>query len=117
MENIRTIIATEHDGTDTRTLVINIRILDGDPQSFDVKDAVTKAVHEYLCTEEGKEVYDHNCEGFNWADFESNVPNEICHRHGFEKVESTTSDLEVDWDEHLADDGALNEFWSKEDDE
>lgn len=31
MENIRTIIATEHDGMDTRVLVINVRVLDGDP--------------------------------------------------------------------------------------
>lgn len=112
MNNIRTIVATEHDGMETRSLVINIHVLDEtQASSFDIKSAVKKATHDYLCTKEGKEVFDYNCGGFNWADFESNVPNEYCRKYGFEKIESCASDLEVNWDEHLADDQALNQFW------
>ncbi len=113
MKDIMTIVATEHDDDmDTRSLVINIRILDeSQASSFDIRSAVRKAVHEYLCTKEGKAIYDYNCGGFNWADFEPNVPNEICRKYGFEKIESCRNDLEVDWDEHLADDKALRKFW------
>lgn len=115
MNDIMTIVATQRDGTDTRTLTLTIRrMLNGDPRTFDAKGAVREAVHEYLCTKDGKAVYDHNCESFNWADFESDVPNEICRRHGFEKIESSVSEIQVDWDEHLADDEALRAFWEKE---
>ncbi len=115
MKGIMTIVATEHDGPDVRALAINIRILDKNgAASFDARSAVRKAVHEYLCTKKGKAVYDYNCGGFNWADFESNVPNRICRKYGFEKIESCTDDLEVSWDEQLADDGALREFWGRD---
>lgn len=117
MENIRTIIATEHDGIDTRVLVINVRVLNGDLQVFNLEGAVQKAVHEFLCTKEGIGIYESNCEIFDWGDFEQNVPNEICRKHGFEKIESTLSDLNVNWDEHLADDEALNKFWEEREQE
>lgn len=117
MDDIITIVATEHDGLDVRVLVINARIIDGDPRTFDLKGAVRKAVHEFLCTKGGKEIYDCNCGGFNWADFEPYVPNEICRKYGFEKLDSAVSDLEVDWDEHLADDEALEKFWDNKDED
>lgn len=117
MNDVITIVATEHDGLDVRVLAINARVIDGDPQTFDLKGAVRKAVHEFLCTKEGKTTYDYNCGSFNWADFESEVPNEICRRYGFEKLESAVSDVEVDWDEHLADDEALKKFWGNNDED
>ena len=75
--HIVTIMATEHDGSNTRNIAINLNILDENPGNFDIKDAVRKAVHEYLCTDT----------------------------------------IDVDWDEQLADDDALNDFWHKDDEE
>lgn len=115
--HIVTIMATEHDGSNTRNIAINLNILDENPGNFDIKDAVRKAVHEYLCTEEGRKTYDYNCGCFNWADFETNVPNEICRRYGFKKIKLFTDTIDVDWDEQLADDDALNDFWHKDDEE
>ncbi len=118
MHNIMSIVATEHGGRSLiRSIPINIHVLDDNTSDFDIRSAVEKAVCDYLCTPEGKRVYDYNCESFNWGDFEANVPNEICQKYGFEKIEPVANILEVDWDEQLADGAALADFWHKDEDE
>lgn len=112
MLNTQTIIATERDGMNVRTIAIVYEVIREDPD-FDLKEAVKAAVKDYLHTIEGKRVYEYNQECFNWADFEANVPNELCEQYGFRKVETMFSDIEVDWDEHLVDDEDFEKFWGK----
>lgn len=100
-ELIRNVVAVERDGMDMRTLTIPLKVPDAD---FDVMDAVRKACTYYVTkTDEGRKVFAYNCNEFNWADFESNVPNDICRMFGFEKLESCGSDCIADWDEELVD--------------
>lgn len=113
MARIEMIIATEQDGLQTRTIAIPCKIHIGNP-NFSLADVVRNAVKEYLHTEEGKETYEYNCRCFNWADFDTHVPNSICLKYGFEKMEASGENLTVDWDEQLADEVEFNEFWQKE---
>lgn len=113
MARIEMIIATEQDGLKTRTIAIPCKIHIGNP-NFSLADAVRNAVKEYLHTEEGKETYGYNCRCFNWADFDVHVPNSICLKYGFEKMETSGKNLTVDWDEQLADEAEFDEFWQKE---
>lgn len=114
--NIKTIVAIEHDGLKTRAMTINIKILnETTADTFDIIKAVKYAVHDYLCTNEGWNVYLANCHNFNWADVNDHLPNEFCREYGFEKIDCEFSDIEVDWDEHLADDENLSIFWESND--
>ena len=97
-----TIMAVERDGLDVRTMTIPIQIND---ESIDIQEAVQKACTFYANTEEGRRTFEYNCRSFNWADFESEVPNDICRKFGFEKVYQ--KDLTVDWDEQLVDESEL----------
>ena len=104
--NINTIIAIERDGLDVRVLTIPVQVND---ESIDLREAVRKACAYYAKTEEGRKTYEYNCHCFNWADFEAEVPNEICRKFGFEKLEGNTGDITVNWDEQLVDDSDLEE--------
>ncbi len=101
---LRTVTAIERDGLDVRVLVLNF---DVPSKEFDLMAAVKAAALEYCQTEDGKKTYNYNCRCFNWADFEMNVPNEICAKHGFTVLESPVSDLVVDWDEQLVDEAEV----------
>ncbi len=98
---LRNIIAIEYDGRETRAISISFEVPDKD---FDLVSAVRKAAMDFCRTEEGSRVYEFNCNCFNWADFEVSVPNSICEKYGFKKVDSCLSDIVVSWDEHLVDD-------------
>lgn len=111
MNETISIIVTEYDRADEKASVLNIRILDRHKCGDDITEAAKKAVHAFLCTEEGYAIYQHNCECFNWMDFWDNVPDTICREYGFEKLSSELETVTVDWDEHLADDGAVEAFW------
>lgn len=96
------ICVNEISGLQTRSFIIDIKIFDKKIKTLDdVKNAVMKACTEYINTEIGKKTYEYNCECFNWADFESEVPNEICRKYGFEKESMPVADEFVDWDEQL----------------
>ena len=114
MNETLSIIVTEHDGADERTCVLNVRILDKIKCGNDITEAARKAVHAFLCTPEGRDIYLYNCKCFNWMDFWDNVPNAFCQEYGFEKLYSGHETMNVDWDEHLADDNAVEAFWGKE---
>lgn len=104
---LKAITVIERDGLDVRALTILLRVLSDDPD-FDLKQAVRDACTQYVLTEDGKAVYSYNCGCFNWADFETNVPNDICRQHGFEKVDyGLLSDEDADWDEQLVDESRL----------
>lgn len=106
MEKQQTILAIEHDGMNIRAMLIHLAILSDDP-GFDIEAAVINACTEYVQTPEGKKTYEHNCGCFNWADFSASVPDEICRRHGFAKINHQTAEKDVDWDQHLVDDSRL----------
>ena len=94
------ITAVEREGFSVRMLTMTFRV----NQDVDIVNAVKDASKEFIQTELGRSLYAYNCYYFNWADFWSNVPNEICEKHGFSKIDSGISDFEVDWDEQLVDD-------------
>lgn len=101
-----TVVAIERDGLSVRTLTIFLQILQ---PGIDVVQAVKNACTEYVQTPEGANVYSYNCGSFNWADFVSNVPNEICEKYGFRRIDDSISEIEVNWDEHLVGDGELSQ--------
>ncbi len=103
---LRTVIAIERDGLDLRVLTLQF---DVPSKEFDLKDAVCKAATDYCKTPDGKRTYDYNCSFFNWADFAMSVPQEFCEKHGFKRIDSVVSDIEVDWDEQLVDDAQIRE--------
>ena len=96
------IVALDRDGIETRLLTIVVDILS---DGIDLREAVRNACTEYCKTEEGKKVYEDNCNSFNWGDFELHVPNSICEKHGFVKVSMDMQDDEFDFNEQL-----VNEF-------
>lgn len=100
-KNTQAVMAMEQDGPGFNIICIACNILSDGP--LDLHAAVKEAVTEYLHTEEGRTVYEHNCGCFNWTDFEMHVPNEICRNHGFEKLTAYHTDILVDLGEHLAD--------------
>lgn len=52
----------------------------------DILDLVKKATEEYLKTEEGRKIYEDNCNDFDLIDFDNYVPNSICEEFGFVKI-------------------------------
>lgn len=95
-----TITATEHDGFDTRTLIINLDVFKED---IDIIEACKEATREFTATDDGFNTYINNCKCFNWADFEMYVPNDICEKYGFRKIDSNVTNIDVNWDEQLID--------------
>lgn len=104
---LRTVVAIERDGLDLRVLTILFEVPSED---FNLEYWVRKAATDYCLTNEGRAVYKYNCRCFNWADFESTVPNSFCEKYGFKKVSAgILSDITVNWDEHLVDDSQMVE--------
>lgn len=101
---LKTVIAVENDGMDTRVLVLN---LDLPSKDFDWKAAVEAACVEFCQSEYGKSVFEHNCNQFNWADFDLYVPDEICQKHGFRKIGAEIADETVNFDEQLVDESEV----------
>ena len=62
-------------------------------QNIDLKQAIKDACREFIVTPEGLKLYSKNHEQFNWQHFAANVPNTICEKYGFKKVQS-----EIEWD-------------------
>ena len=96
----KTVVAMERDGLDVRTIVLNFEV---SSEIFDIVAAAKAAAKEYCLTEEGKRTYEGNCNCFNWGDFDAYVPQNICRRHGFAKIEPPVPDVFVDFDEQLVD--------------
>lgn len=102
------IVATETYGCETRNLVIVLDVFD---ENINIEQAVSDACKEYCLTDEGKRTYEGNCNCFNWGDFDAYVPDEICERHGFRKVDSVSAE-EFIFDQQLVDE---NDIFPEED--
>lgn len=102
------VLVTEHDGFNTRSFVLPLKTKDA-INLDELRRRVMAACDEYVRTPEGKRTYSYNCGCFNWADFESDVPDEICRKHGFTKNTVGEINYEVDWDEHLVTDTETDE--------
>lgn len=94
------IIAIEYDGRNVQAIMIELSIFSDDPD-FDIRKAIKDACIEYTQTPEGRKTYKGNNNNFNWGDFVACVPNEICKKHGFERIADTLSQTEVDFNEQL----------------
>lgn len=94
------ITAIERDDSSIRILTMTFHV----NQDVDIVRAVKDACNEFIQTELGRSLYAYNCYCFNWGDFWDNVPNEICEKHGFKKIDSRISDFGVDWNEQLVSD-------------
>jgi hypothetical protein len=95
---IQAVTAREQDGMDVRLLTIMFEVDDG----VDLMEAVRKASEEYIRTEAGRAAMNYSGGSFNWADFDMYVPNEICEKYGFRKMDGCLSQ-ETSWDEQLID--------------
>lgn len=73
--------------TGTKTLVLEKL----DPK-IDIYKAIREATYEYLLTNEGFQIWQKKKHQFSYANFKRYVPNEICEKHGFRKLESTKTD-------------------------
>lgn len=67
----------------------------------DLVDAIKKASDDFVNTEYGNQVYQMNGQRFDWIDFYQNVPNEICSKYGFQKLEEKKANYVVDMDVKL----------------
>ena len=103
---IKTIVATERDGFDIRTLSISFDVPSDD---FDLIEAVKKAATDYCLTDEGKMVYEGNCNCFNWGDFATYVSNSFCEPYGFKQINSDVSEISVNFDEQLVNESDIFE--------
>lgn len=97
---IRNVVAVERDGFNVRTLTVSFEVPD---ENFNLIRAIKNACNEYIRTEDGRKTYIGNCDAFNMGDMVSYVPNSICEKYGFKMSDSVLSDIEIDWDEQLAD--------------
>lgn len=106
---LATIVATDKDGLDVRTLTITLDVFNND---IDVEKAVIDACTEYCKTEEGRWTYcECNCFNFNWGDFTTYVPNEICEKHGFKIIDTAqVEELCFDFNQQLVDEDDVMDY-------
>lgn len=96
-------IASEMDGLDVINLVMVMEVDEERIKSpCDFAQAVRNACKEYCLTDEGRRVYEGNCNCFNWGDFDTYVPNAICEKYGIRKTLTTVSE-QFYFDEQLVD--------------
>ena len=96
---LRTITAIEREGMDVLSLTMVFEVANTE---FDLIAAAMAAATDDCKTAEGCEIFSRNRESFNWADLDMYVPNKICEKHGFKKVDSCLSEV-VDWNGQLVD--------------
>ena len=106
-------IVVEEYGTRTnRSFTLLLQLLSDELKTEeDIKTAVRNACTDYVSTDTGKHTYEYNCHNFNWADFEMEIPDYFCVKHGFKIIPQpeATITMKVDWDEHLVNDDELEE--------
>lgn len=99
--------ATETDGLNVTHLVM---LMEVDPtiikDKSDFEKAVISASTEYCLTQEGKKTFEDNCNCFNWGDFDTHVPNDICEKYGIRKVSSSVTG-EFIFDQQLVDENTV----------
>lgn len=99
MSAIRIISAEDRDGFNVRTLTL---VFEVPSVNFDLNAAVRAAATEYCQTEKGRNTYLFtNCHNFNWGDFDLYVPEAICKKHGFRKLDAYIAEEFTDFNEQL----------------
>ena len=91
------IVAQDQDGLDVRTSVFVLEA----PAEVDIVKAVKAACKEFCETETGKKIYEENGNCFNWGDFDTNIPDSICQKHGFSRIDFSMRTMDVDFNEQL----------------
>ena len=100
MSRLQIVQARKMEGFNTKIVCLPFRILSQD-EDFSFQKAVKDAVQTYLATESGARYLREMRGTFDWFDFDAFVPNSICRLYGFEKVEESNEDIEVDGTENL----------------
>ena len=62
-------------------------------KNVSIEELVAKATKEFLNTEDGKKVLEETCGNFNYVDFGMYVPNSICLKYGFLKLEEYNNEI------------------------
>ena len=91
------VTAVKQDGLTVRVVTL---LLETDDEKLDINTAIRNACKEYIRTPEGKNTLRRTSGCFNWADFIKNVPDTICCRHGFVKIDIDENYV-TQWDEQL----------------
>lgn len=111
-EKLVTIVtAVERDGFDLRLMTVLFEVPNKD---FDLLQAITKAVGEYVKTKEGRETYNNNCGYFNLADVVNSLPASFMEAQGFRMIDAGLTDMEIDWDHEF---GPGSDAFDDEDEE
>jgi hypothetical protein len=100
---VKIIPVVDRDGLNVKVMILSLDVDKG----VDVYKAVEAACTEYCKTEEGKRTYEGNCNSFNWGDFETYVPDEICRKHGVRKIDSFMCEDEIDFNQQLVDEDEI----------
>ena len=62
-------------------------------KNVSIEELVAKATKEFLNIEDGKKVLEETCGNFNYANFGMYVPNSICSKYGFLKLEEYNNEI------------------------
>jgi ferredoxin len=95
---IQIVVAKDDDMVDAGQTVLAFDVDEG----VDLEGAVCDACEEYVRTSGGLDTLKNNDGYFNWLDFDKCVPNEICEKYGFRKMDDVIVN-EHDCDEQLVD--------------
>lgn len=95
--NRKVFFAVEKKDRYERRMVMHVEIAD----CVDFIEAVKAACTEYCRTEEGRNVYMHNKNDFNWEHFDMYVPNKICEKHGFRKLRFSIEADNIEFNQQL----------------
>ena len=90
MSRIVYLVAKENIGLDENIVVIPFKV---ENTNVSIEELVAKATKEFLNTEDGKKVLEETCGNFNYADFDTYVPNSICGKYGFLKLEDYNNEI------------------------
>lgn len=94
----KVILAIDQCEENCHILPIAIRITD-EAKCKDIHASVRKACEEWVGMEEGCRIYEQNNGTWDWEDFQKHVPNSICEKYGFVKLDAETE--QVVFDEQL----------------
>ena len=72
-------------------------------ESIDVLEAIKLVVKGFINTKEGRTIYEDNNNEFNWGDFIRFIPNSMCEKYGFKKI--NLEEIEANFYEELYDEG------------
>lgn len=81
--NLKIIFASNDELDDI--LIFPIKVFQED---INIEEAVINACIEFYYTTEGEKSVKREDGWWNWQDFYNKVPNEICEKHGFRKINS-----------------------------